>query len=288
VLLLPFIYMTWIAWHTYAGVHPHRLFSMVGITPAINNLLYEDVKFFSRDGLQLSAWFVSREGGKAVIVVHGLGGSGSAVVHHATLLFKQGFAVLLMDLRAHGSSQGESCSYGLREANDVLGAVDYLLTRPDVDPKLIGAYGISLGAQAVLRAAAETPHLRAVALEGIGPTALEDLAPRRTIIQHLLWPFTWVSFKLGDFFTGLHNPEGTWSVMARLKQPVMLIAAGSGQEAQAARRLFRLAKGEKELWELPLAKHAGCFFEDPSGWQEKVGRFFESHLITPTLMERAE
>ena len=59
------------------------------------------------------------------------------------------------------------------EADDVAGAVDYRLTRIDVNGQKIGGLGISLGAQAALRGALKTYSLRSLVLEGTGSRDIE-------------------------------------------------------------------------------------------------------------------
>ncbi|HKG53921.1 MAG TPA: alpha/beta fold hydrolase, partial [Anaerolineales bacterium] len=86
-----------------------------------------------------------------ILLIHPLGSSDGDMLIHAEFLANAGYGVFMIDLRAHGSSDGDTSTFGLREADDIVGAVDYLLTRLDVNGQKIGALGISLGAQAALR-----------------------------------------------------------------------------------------------------------------------------------------
>ena len=52
------------------------------------------------------------------------------------------------DFRAHGGSDGRFISVGLHETNDVVGTVQHLKQRPEVDPTRIGVIGFSMGAAA--------------------------------------------------------------------------------------------------------------------------------------------
>jgi alpha-beta hydrolase superfamily lysophospholipase len=47
----------------------------------------------------------------------------------ARQLGEHGLSVLMIDLRGHGASTRARLTYGVREREDVLGAVDYLLDR---------------------------------------------------------------------------------------------------------------------------------------------------------------
>ena len=124
--------------NAFTFAHPPRRLNWMPQSP----LEFREVTFHARDGLTLFGRFAAGRNRAAVILAHGLGSSGSDMVFHAETLARAGYGVFLIDLRAHGSSDGDTSTFGLREADDVAGAVDYLLTRLDVDGRRIGALGI--------------------------------------------------------------------------------------------------------------------------------------------------
>ncbi len=131
---------------------------------------YREVAFASRDqGITIQGWYAPSARGRdapAVILVHGLGGCrrDPAVLIPAGMLHRAGFAILAIDLRDHGDSTVEDGRYagGIEEARDVLGARDWLIREQRLGPDRIGLFGISMGAAAVLIAAADEPGIRAV------------------------------------------------------------------------------------------------------------------------------
>jgi uncharacterized protein len=277
--LIPVLVLAYQVWKTYRTVHPSRLLAMGSQTPAALNLPYENVEFQSRDGLRLAGWYVPCPNSPTVILVHGLGGSAGAMIYHAGVLLKRGYGSLLIDLRAHGSSQGNTSTYGITEANDILGAVDYLQARPDVDAQRIGALGISLGAQAVLRAAMISSAIRGVVLEGIGTTMLSDHGhPKPLWLWKLLYPYNWLMYRLGDWMCGVTPEENTRTALARLEQPKMLISTGKGSEQRFSRILYDLASEPKELYEIPRAQHAAGYLFAPKEYTEKIASFFDQAL----------
>jgi uncharacterized protein len=82
----------------------------------------------------------------------------------AAELYAAGLAVLMIDLRGHGESEGKRYTFGVHERRDVLGAVDFLL-KHGFEPGQIGVLGISLGGAAVIRAALEEPAIGALVVE---------------------------------------------------------------------------------------------------------------------------
>jgi pimeloyl-ACP methyl ester carboxylesterase len=286
VWLIPVLVLAYQVWKTYRTVHPSRLLALGSQTPAALNLPYENVEFQSRDGLRLAGWYVPCPNSPTVILVHGLGGSAGAMIYHAGVLLKRGYGSLLIDLRAHGSSQGNTCTYGIIEANDVLGAVDYLRSRPDVDAqrispsmRRIGALGISLGAQAVLRAALLSDEIKGVVLEGLGTTMLSDHGrPKPLWLWKLMYPYNWFIYRIGDWMCGVTPTENTREALARLKQPMLLISTGKGSEQRFGRILFDLASESKDLYEIPRAQHAAGYFFAPKEYTEKIAGFFDRTL----------
>ena len=141
--------------------------------PADVGLAYEDVEFNATDGVRLEGWFVpapeSASGrGPTVVVVHGWmwnrAGNVAGLVPfkdrdvdflpNARALHDAGMNVLMFDLSNHGVSGSRfPMTFGAWEGRDLVGAMSYLRTRPDVDPVRIGILGTSMGGNTALEAA---------------------------------------------------------------------------------------------------------------------------------------
>ncbi len=104
-----------------------------------------------------------------------------------------GVAVLAIDLRGHGHSDGPS-SFGRFEARDVWSAIDVLGTRDDVDPERVGVIGHSLGGIAATRAGFEQSpeRIRAgIAIfcwKGFGDAVEQVFGPLERFVGRW-WPF---------------------------------------------------------------------------------------------------
>jgi uncharacterized protein len=166
-------------------------------TPADVGLSYQEVHFPARDGVRLSGWFVpaSVEGqGPAVILVHGwpwnrLGTAAETLLDDLSgawpldlmrllhSLVQAGYHVLAFDLRNHGqSASAPPVTFGLAEANDLLGALDYSCSHAQVDPGRIGVIGFSMGANALLYTLPRSEAIRAAV--AVQPTAAAPFARR--------------------------------------------------------------------------------------------------------------
>jgi uncharacterized protein len=132
---------------------------------------YESVRFPSRQpGIHIAGWWVEGDpGAPAVILVHGLGGCKNAidVLVPAGMLWRNGFSVLMIDLRNIGesdSTDGRSTA-GNAEYQDVLGAWDWLVKDKGYSPERVGIFGESLGGATSLFAFAAEPRIAALFLE---------------------------------------------------------------------------------------------------------------------------
>lgn len=178
-------------------------------TPADLGMPYEDVQFPARDGLRLSGWFIPAEESEekqakaTLVMVHGWhwnrlgttaetiltdlpGTSPLQLIHLAHALHGAGYHMLMFDLRNHGESAPSiPVTFGLNEANDLLGALDYLAGRSEVDSQRIGVVGLSMGANAVLYSLPRTDLIRAAVL--IQPTSASVFSKR--YVTSILGPF---------------------------------------------------------------------------------------------------
>jgi hypothetical protein len=128
----------------------------------------EDVTFPSRDpAVTISGWWIAAPdpAAPAIVVVHGHTACkrDDDVLLPAGMLYRNGFSVLLMDLRDHGDSTDEDRRFagGTEEYRDVLGAWDWLQSAHSIPAERIGLTGISLGAATVLIASGEEPRVAA-------------------------------------------------------------------------------------------------------------------------------
>ena len=128
---------------------------------------FETVRFPSRQsGLTLTGWFVANKpDAPAVILTHGLNGCKCSprILTIAGMLHRNGFNVLMYDMRDHGESDIEDgrAAVGNEEYQDLLGAWDWLINEKQFTPSRIGVFGESLGAGTTLIAFGQEPRLAA-------------------------------------------------------------------------------------------------------------------------------
>ena len=127
----------------------------VAPSPAWGRL--EGHRLRTRDGEEVGAWFIDgRPDAASVLVLHGHKGHRGHSLGRAEILAAEGYAVLMLTLRAHGDSTGEYDDVGFGARNDVIAGVDFLESRRPGRPVIVD--GNSLGAAAAVFAARDLGH----------------------------------------------------------------------------------------------------------------------------------
>jgi uncharacterized protein len=260
--------------------------SICCITPADWGFAYENVTIPTSDGLKLSGWYLPSRNKAAVILLHGYGANRLHMRNHAIMLASQGFGVLMYDLRGHGESQGEVASFGWRDIDDINGAIDYLLSRPEVDPQRIGIFGFSIGAQAALGAAVRYPVLKAVAADGPGFATTADIPPTNFLVELVRWPSDQLFMSMMEWRTGVFRPLSlTKTISTIAPRPLLLISAGTGVESQQVAYYYALAGQPKQLWNIPEAWHGGGVKLHAKEYAATLTGFFQESLNqSPVIM----
>jgi dipeptidyl aminopeptidase/acylaminoacyl peptidase len=165
---------------------------MGGIDPAT---LAEPVlvRYTAKDGVSIPAWLYTPKGqGRSPVVVFWHGGPEAqerpTFQPLAQLLLQAGIAVLIPNVRG---SAGYGKAYlamddGVKREEalgDIGATLDWVASRPDLDPARVGVYGGSYGGYMVLATAAFYPDRIRSAVDVVGissiPTFLESTAPYR-------------------------------------------------------------------------------------------------------------
>jgi fermentation-respiration switch protein FrsA (DUF1100 family) len=257
--------------------HPKRL-AVCCTTPADRNMDYKEVSFTTGDGLTLRGWYVPSQNRAAVILTHPLASNRMEMLDVAEMLVRNGYGVLLFDLRAHGESEGEILPFGGNEAEDVRGAAAYLQTRPDVDPDRIGAMGFSLGAQVSILGAAVTDAVKAVVADGPCCTTFKDWPPPESLSDWLYKPYDLVFFSMLRWRTGVSDPVSVQEAIAQISpRPILLV--GGGSERSMLGHHYEAAGEPKTLWIIPEAGHTSGLRVRPEEYEERIVGFFDQALL---------
>ncbi len=256
--------------------------------PSDYGLMYEDVEFLSRKGdVTLEGWYLpSICCGPTVIMVHGITGNRSSgeATEFAAELVASCFNALLFDLRAHGTSGGDRLTGGIDEAQDVLGAYDYLRSR-GIRQRDIMVLGRSMGAGASVLAAVAEPEIGALVLDGTYADVTDLVAfevARKTPVPEWAAPvFIPGASLLADMLYGLDMgllvPERE---VESIDHPILVIHGGADTRIPTEHgvRVHWAAHPGSELWITPGTDHGDSFLNFPEEYVERVVSYFASRV----------
>lgn len=264
----------------YGLVHPAR--TPVERTPAALGLPYEDAQLRTSDGLRLAAWYLPPRNGTVVIGVHGMAGNRAALLEEAQFLYQAGYGLLLLDLRNHGESEGEITTLGFYETRDVAAAVDFIRAR-EGEAARMAALGHSMGAAAVLLAAAEQPSIGAVI--AVSPfTSLEDnvsegIRSLTGLDARFFGPpvLFWAQWLSGMDISTVRPVD----VIDRISPRAVLLIHGAQDTTLPVRnsyQLYEAARPPKELVIYPQIGHGGFLMLEPEHYRRTILDFLAKYL----------
>lgn len=250
-------------------------------SPADYGLDFEEPIFPAADGLPLQgAWIPHPGSQKAVVILHGHGGSLDWDLHRAPALHAAGFNVFLFDFRAHGRSQGQVASFGYLERGDVQGAVRFLREKGMLH---IGLLGFSYGGMAAMLSAPICPQVEAVISDG-GParqyTAVISRLKELGLPGWLAKPLTWwtlvcTGLRLGVNYFAYEPVRWVGQIAPR---PVLFVHGELDKSLPDFDDLYAAANQPKEVWRLPGVGHTQATEAEPLELQRRVIDFFTRAL----------
>jgi pimeloyl-ACP methyl ester carboxylesterase len=231
--------------------------------------------------LKLRGWWAEGESGRAAaVVVHGLGDSLDSYTEVGAVLRNRGHSVLLLDLRAHGKSEGRLTTLGGHEREDVRAALVHL-REGGLGREGFVLLGVSMGAVSVIRAAAVEPDVRAVVAEAPYDTY------RGTILHHARlfyglperFPLIPAAIRVAEWRAGFDADEVDAVAAAReISAPLLLIVDGEDERMpeEVVRRVYDAHPGPKRLWVAEGAPHSAAsrargYWETVLGFLEEQG-----------------
>jgi dipeptidyl aminopeptidase/acylaminoacyl peptidase len=157
ILLLVFLRMTGCAENLF--YHPRSKPPLEPVGFPVESIYFESV-----DGTRLHGWFIPAaavhpEHAPTIVQVHGNAGNIEDHLPYTEFLPSNGYNLFIFDYRGYGLSQGRATRRGPL-IDDTHAALDYLLSRDDVNPDRIGMYGQSLGGAIGLLTMARRDEIR--------------------------------------------------------------------------------------------------------------------------------
>ncbi|QUH26100.1 alpha/beta hydrolase [Serpentinicella alkaliphila] len=127
-------------------INGHVTFNKIYVAEDFN-LTSDKLDLSTTDGLNIRAYEIYEHNPRAVVIflsgIHNP--SVTAFYGHARLLKDYNFASILLEMRAHGESDGDIISLGYKEYMDVEAVVNYIIAEEKHKDVPIVVYGLSMG-----------------------------------------------------------------------------------------------------------------------------------------------
>lgn len=250
--------------------------SLIGELDALE---YERVYTTSHDGLKLAArYYHVQDGAPVKLEFHGYRSpavrdfcGGNEIGRDA------GWNILLVDQRAHGKSEGNTITFGIRERYDCLTWIDYVIRRFGPDTEMLLS-GVSMGAATVLMAT-ELPlpeNVKGVVADCPFSSPVEiikKVCGDMKLPPDLMYPFLW----LGALIFGHFRLDEASAVEAVKKSRVpVLIVHGEDDRfvpCEMSREIYEACASKKRLLTVPDAAHGLSYLVDMERYKTEAQEF---------------
>lgn len=236
----------------------------------------------TNDGHTLNGHIIytpSKQPKGTIVFLHGIRAVKEIFIDSTIYIANKGYNSVLLDLRAHGSSEGEYCTFGYREKYDVIALIDTLLDNKRLTSN-IGVWGQSLGGAVALQSMQIDKRIQF----GIIESTFGDF---RAIVHDYTHYNLKINFKpltnyiitqteeLGGFDADSIQPIN--SAMA-IKQPVLIVHGSVDNRInnKYGKKIYEnLASEYKELIIIDSAKHSNVWKVGGTSYFERVFEFVE-------------
>lgn len=248
--------------------------------PADYSLNGEEINYKSFDGYNINGYIIrtdsSRQKG-TIIILHGIRAYKEQFFGTCKMLADNGYNSVIIDLRAHGKSEGEYCTFGYSEKYDVKNLIDLLESRDDLSDNY-GIWGNSLGGAIALQTMAIDERIKF----GIIGSTFSDL---ETIVQDyaedtfgfripvLVDYFLWESEIMADFDCDEVKPSESAKL---IKQPVLIVHGDKDERISidyGRMNYLNIASEEKEFYTVKGAGHLNLWEVGGDDYKNKIFEF---------------
>lgn len=214
-----------------------------------------------------------------VVLCHGYGGKKADMLDRAYVFLDAGYNVLLPDFMGAGGSEGNQCTIGYKEADNVKTCIAYLAGKGNSPVYLFGS---SMGAAAIMRACSSDTALpvRALILECPFGSMRQTVKNRFEMVGVPAFPLADLLVFWGGLQNGFnafrHNPE---DYASKIRKPVLLLCGGKDDRVKPleTEAIFAHLAGPKNYICYPLAGHESYLNRYRDQWTNDVLSFLRQY-----------
>ena len=236
----------------------------------------EELSVISFDGLKLKGLYIrNKHKDRTILCVHGYQMSGLRDFGMSIeFLCSTGYNVLLVDDRAHGTSEGRYTGFSILDSKDTVTWCKYLVN--ELKQAQIVLYGISMGGAAVLNASgnSELPkEVKGIVSDCAFADAFKEISHQIRRSYHLpsfpivnlydMWLRIFAKYSLKEQKPG--------DSVRNYRKPLLIIHGDKDHlvPVENAYGIYDNANGDKGLFIVPGAVHGRSYLTDKEGYERK-------------------
>ena len=266
-------------WRLFTG--PRQAKSVITETPTFS---IDTVKLKTKKDIDIDCWYARTDSVSkgTIILFHGITANKGMMLNEAYEFRYQGYNIMLVDFRAHGNSDGQTTTIGIRESEEVKLAYDFVTAKGE---KNIFLWGSSMGAVVVAKAIAdydlklsgamlEMPfaslqsHLQARA-RALGFQGL----PEKPFGFFVTW---WMGIERG--FNGFKHKTASYAVKVTCPVLMQWGALDNYVQKNETDKVYEaIASANKKLVVYDRAGHESLAQNDPVKWRIETGKFLTAN-----------
>lgn len=248
---------------------------------------FENLTMTSRDGLQLSGYYLpaKQPSNKVVILTHGYLGHAKQMGLFGIFYYQElGFNIFMPDARGHGKSEGDYYGFGWPDRLDLIDWTNLLVDKRDGDIEVI-YHGLSMGAATVLMASGEDKvpsQVKAIVADSPYGSVYQLFAYQMNRMFHLpafpLLDSTSLVTKLRAGY--LFREASSLKEVRDTDIPILYIhgRADTFVPVKNAVELYEETSSKSELFIVDGANHGEAYALQPDEYKKKIQKFLSSQL----------
>lgn len=242
----------------------------------------EPLTVHSRTGVSLVGRFFPGRSEATIVLSHGYYGDQDEMLPVANMLHAAGFTVVTYNERGRDGSGGAG-TWGALETEDLRSVIDTVVHHRGVDPRAIGEFGFSIGADITILEAAGDPRVKAVVADASWPTLSGYMKSRLSdVVLNPTAMYSPLALRLLELRTGANlGSVRPVDVIARISpRPILLIQglADTDVSPHSALVNFDHARPPRQLWLVKGEGHEATVDPGGAGTSPRVGAFFARAL----------
>lgn len=231
---------------------------------------------------EIEAWIIPQTSNSlpsigTVILFHGYGGKKSSMLDYASEFHAMGYQTMLVDFMGSGGSEGNQCTVGYKEAEQVKSCFEYI---QNIGESNIYLFGTSMGAVAILKAMSDyNLEAKGIIVECPFGTMQETVEARFKIMNTPAFPMANLLVFWGGLINGFnafkHNPI---NYAKNVHCPILLLYGADDPKVSRSEidAIYSNLQSNKTLKVYSNTAHENYLIKNSKAWRSDVAEFLNN------------